>query len=1338
MLDDLELQQVQTIEVDGDQVWVQHGIPALEGDFLQGLGRRASQVTLTGVLTGAEVADSLKKLRDKFRAAAPATFVADIATAVRLEQVLIEEMGVRELAGRPARFEYAFTLREFTPATPTEIIIPPPPPPPPPPPVLESTLEVQVIVEGDPNFDHAQTRVVVEGRDESGQTVRRELPNDDPAVRQGNLWTVNPFPAGTYTATATTTSPAMSGSAPVALPLGQTQRAVIILRQGQAIATGFMIHYTFDRAFVEPCMRSVLRQVADFAAAHSDQRIIIVGHTDESGDPNYNQSLSERRARGAHAFLTFGRAPAAADAAVAEWNELRRTRPVGQTPSVRDSWGTREYQHMLQDLGFYNGQVHGTHDDATDQAVRDFQGANGLNVDGVVGDATWPVLIRAYMAQDPLSVPETQFMPNADPADGCDHGFVRWLGCGERMTASSPRPPLCTGPDPAWRPNRRTELLFVRAAAFPCDIAQPVTFNLEPPGGSGWCLGPGDPDARCCFLTRNANEQQKFLVQPAEPGTFLVNGRIQFEDGTPLANTEYVLIAPDGEFMNGEVTCAQQNGPRKGTPVLGRTDANGNFTDSAGRVGYPDIPKGPGVYTLAIAADVVARNQGEPIEAAKGPNVCARLDSNRNTLVAIVVGRAVVNVRPTIAPAGNVVVVRKPHTNPQRRAVTLSVNQAFAGSGAFTRSNDAIRFFDAAVGGNEITFNGVDNVFTDAQLVAGHTVFAEGARASAAVDDVELRLVLTVNGTPGLGATARMTSLELTLDICQSRTAPGVDPAPLSAADKINPGRPLQTPNLANTQQRALIIVRQAQPAAFVGDLVLTPLNANVQLFGAADEVPAVGQVPLAGPQVLANGGIPAGGARFWAQGATASAAARDTGFQLGLQGVEPDGDRVAITVIQLDVVAAAAANDPATTFVRIGLWDNAFDPATGNLRNNAAEAQNFIGSDTRHFFFRLRDPSRAGTATVRWRTLFANDANDDPRTPAGNQDLTVTETAAGSGVFLSRAVMLVTDDVDRAQATDSGLTAGDVGLRNQGQSNHRLRCVTVDDAHPLDGKVEADYAPLGVGIRPFTAPTLLFQRTPEERRRITIHLVNVRDRVGGTGVLDDAVRQARRTFQSIYAICGIFAEVDIFEIDPPASCTGWSTRYPTDPQAVNDPAVPGFTFNAANLLVPSAPQSDIINVVRARPGFNANHIYIVYVARVFSQIPTPIPPPPGPGLRLGGGEAFVDSFTPAGSIARGFGFVGVRAVGVLADVHEATHLTTNLRNAAGGHFDLGLPSPAPGPGNIDGKNLMQRHVLIQATGVANSKRLWNAVIRNNNYAPPLDNPAQIDAIRASRFVRPF
>ncbi|MEO8953722.1 MAG: hypothetical protein ABI396_09395 [Ktedonobacteraceae bacterium] len=119
MLGDIELQQVEKIEVNEDQVLTQQSIPALEGDFLQHLGRRSTRISLTGVLTGAEAGAGLKTLQEKFRAAAPISFVADIATATKVEKVLIEEMGIRELAGKPARFEYAITIIEY---------IPPPPP----------------------------------------------------------------------------------------------------------------------------------------------------------------------------------------------------------------------------------------------------------------------------------------------------------------------------------------------------------------------------------------------------------------------------------------------------------------------------------------------------------------------------------------------------------------------------------------------------------------------------------------------------------------------------------------------------------------------------------------------------------------------------------------------------------------------------------------------------------------------------------------------------------------------------------------------------------------------------------------------------------------------------------------------------------------------------------------------------------------------------------------------------------------------------------------------------------------------------------------------------------
>ena len=59
MMDNLELQYVQEIVVDGKQVLVQHGVPALEGDFLKSLGRRGYCITITGVLTGIDVGKGL-------------------------------------------------------------------------------------------------------------------------------------------------------------------------------------------------------------------------------------------------------------------------------------------------------------------------------------------------------------------------------------------------------------------------------------------------------------------------------------------------------------------------------------------------------------------------------------------------------------------------------------------------------------------------------------------------------------------------------------------------------------------------------------------------------------------------------------------------------------------------------------------------------------------------------------------------------------------------------------------------------------------------------------------------------------------------------------------------------------------------------------------------------------------------------------------------------------------------------------------------------------------------------------------------------------------------------
>jgi hypothetical protein len=305
---------------------------------------------------------------------------------------------------------------------------------------------------------------------------------------------------------------------------------------------------------------------------------------------------------------------------------------------------------------------------------------------------------------------------------------------------------------------------------------------------------------------------------------------------------------------------------------------------------------------------------------------------------------------------------------------------------------------------------------------------------------------------------------------------------------------------------------------------------------------------------------------------------------------------------------------------------------------------------------------------------------------------------------------------------------------------------MTVDDTHQLDGRVVAEYPTSGIGLRSFTTSMAMFNRSPEERLRMRIHLVNVRNRAGGIGSLPILrINQVKDALQSLYAVCGVFVEVDDFLIDPPASCINWSTRFPGDPLA-SDPAVEGFQFPAAGpvagSLVASTSQQDLINAVKALPlpRFDPNDIYVIYVSRILDS-PLTIP------LASNAlGEAFPDSFTVATPLTRGFVFVGVRGATLNTDAHEITHVTTDLRNAAGGHFYYGVIGP-PGPGqftvgNVDAKNLMFP-IALSGLGVRDPKRLWdtpnpNNTFINTNVVPPMVIPSQVQAIRGSRFRRNF
>src|SRR5205807_123269 len=80
--------------------------------------------------------------------------------------------------------------------------------------------------------------------------------------------------------------------------------------------------------------------------------------------------------------------------------------------------------------------------------------------------------------------------------------------------------------------------------------------------------------------------------------------------------------------------------------------------------------------------------------------------------------------------------------------------------------------------------------------------------------------------------------------------------------------------------------------------------------------------------------------------------------------------------VLDSDNNLSVDASEPAASFVRVGLWDHAFDQTTGVLFNQAADDKNFVskdsvGKEARRFYFRVKDSNASGQAEVRvqWRT---------------------------------------------------------------------------------------------------------------------------------------------------------------------------------------------------------------------------------------------------------------------------------------------------------------------------------------------------------------------------------
>ena len=179
---------------------------------------------------------------------------------------------------------------------------------------------------------------------------------------------------------------------------------------------------------------------------------------------------------------------------------------------------------------------------------------------------------------------------------------------------------------------------------------------------------------------------------------------------------------------------------------------------------------------------------------------------------------------------------------------------------------------------------------------------------------------------------------------------------------------------------------------------------------------------------------------------------------------------------------------------------------------------------------------------------------------------------------------MLVSNDLDAAQATHSGLSAphADAGLRTRGQSNHRLRRARID------GMVQGEYRPTGAtaNIR-VTRP--VFSRSPEERRRLPVRVINYGS-VASAAYIRGQFEQANHVWNAV----GLQVDPGVTTNRPiPAAATNGAGQYPgsfDNPQEVA----------ALADLVPITPD-DTLTVVFAR--MTGSNAYATVAQRIASAL---------------------------------------------------------------------------------------------------------------------------------------
>lgn len=184
------------------------------------------------------------------------------------------------------------------------------------------------------------------------------------------------------------------------------------------------MHFDSDKCFLLPSALDGMRALVGLYKKHPRGELLVVGHTDTSGELEYNETLSLERAKSVVAFL--GDMPDA-------WLEYYE---ASTPPNKR--WGRHEDRWMFE---------HVTKKPFTVANIKAYQKSKDLDDDGKVGPKTRKSLVADYMNSDGTSL--------SAELTAVAHG------CGENS------PLVDTDDNTSSADNRRVELFLFEPKATP-------------------------------------------------------------------------------------------------------------------------------------------------------------------------------------------------------------------------------------------------------------------------------------------------------------------------------------------------------------------------------------------------------------------------------------------------------------------------------------------------------------------------------------------------------------------------------------------------------------------------------------------------------------------------------------------------------------------------------------------------------------------------------------------------------------------------------------------------------------------------------------------------------